>query len=70
MSEWAIIELYHGENKLHSDETMLMSALFGTKMPGGIFIKLRILHWNSLRIDNVVPLGCIIMIYIQPTSTP
>ena len=30
MSSWSMFQLYHGENKLHFDEMMVMSVLYQT----------------------------------------
>ena len=58
MSEWlllnansAIVQLYHGANKLIFSEMMMLSALYYTKTLSWIFIVLA--HWNnSPRIDT------------------
>ena len=63
---WAIIQLYHGENKLLFNELMMKSASYSHNTLSWIFIV--IAHWNnSPRIDrHVAPLGHIILIPSQP----
>ena len=63
MSEWlmfnansAILQLYHGENKLIFNEMMTRSALYKTNMPSWIYIVLA--HWNnSPQVDMSLHLG-------------
>jgi hypothetical protein len=44
-AKWAIIKLYHGENKLHFNEKMMMSAVNQTNTHCWIFKVLA--HWNN-----------------------
>ena len=43
-AKWVIFQPYHGDNKLHFDEMMLLSTLYLTNMLSLIFIVL--VHWN------------------------
>ena len=70
VSEWllfyansAILQLYHGENKLIFNEMMMRFALYSTNMVSCIFIVL--LKQQSAG-THVTPLGHIILIPSQP----
>ena len=44
---WSIIQLYHGENKLHVVAMVMMSALYLTNTLS--FIVIVLAHWNNTR---------------------
>jgi hypothetical protein len=45
-AKWVIFQLYHGENMLHFDEIMMMSALYHNNTLSWMFIVLA--HWNNI----------------------
>ena len=62
----AILQLYHGENKLIDNEMMMMSALYKTNTLTWIFIVLAHRN-NNPRINiHVAPLEHIMLIPSQP----
>ena len=58
-TQWAIFQLHLDKNKLHFDETTMMSALYETNMLTWLFIELA--YWkNSPLVDMSLHLGLIL----------